>query len=569
MKRIGLCALVLLASCGVEAKKQKITHKPAHAPEKNILVKKLEGQLAESSKDISFEGKDAFDPEKKRQEVVAMVQKAETFLEKHSLIEFFQQVNLTKDFLKGDLFLFVYDDKGTSLARSQEISMLWKNYLQARDIFGMQYIKRLLEQAQLGGGWITYEKYDAPKATYVKMAPKNGKNYMLGCGYYPHSKEDAVIMLVRGAVATFYDYLNRGDSIDEAFSDFSFPGGKFVIGEFYIYVLDKDLVIRANGFDPSEVGVSYWNVADSKGNYYLRQIPEKLANSAPGEGCWVDFEYYNAPERDYAERIVDKKGNSYYIVSGYNPYADREMAVKLVQRAVAAIKERGLENVAATINDIASQEFVYGRMMIFIYDLEGNVIANGERPALVGKNSIKALDETGSFYVKEIIDKAKNEKNGWLSFLLKNAIVSMYVEAIEVEGKKYIVGAKIFPVSKENAVLLLVKSAKLQLTQVSEAKAFRSFNESPGKYRLGDLSVFVYGTDGTCYADGDAVDNVWRNMMNEQDEDGRLYVKTMIQMGQAGPAKVIFRKDGARMVASVEPVKKGNKTYIVGSGYYI
>ena len=42
------------------------------------------------------------------------------------------------------------------------------------------------------------------------MVEKDGKKYVLGCGFYPHSKADAVVTLVRGAVSTFYSYLDRG-----------------------------------------------------------------------------------------------------------------------------------------------------------------------------------------------------------------------------------------------------------------------------------------------------------------------------------------------------------------------
>ena len=39
--------------------------------------------------------------------------------------------------------------------------------------------------------------------------------------------------------------------------------------------------------------------------------------------------------------------------------------------------------------------------------------------------------------------------------------------------------------------------------------------------------------------------NVWRNMLQDLDEEGRPYVKIMINEGKTGPAKVIFKKNGA------------------------
>ena len=63
--------------------------------------------------------------------------------------------------------------------------------------------------------------------------------------------------------------------------------------------------------------------------------------------------------------------------------------------------------------------------------------------------------------------------------------------------------------------------------------------------------------------------NVWTNRLQVKDEDGFSYIKAMINKGNVAPTTVSFKKDSARMVAYVEPLKKGDKTFIVGSGYYL
>jgi len=518
---------------------------------------------------VTFTGKDAFDPEKKRNDVLDLINRGAAYLEKHSFVELVRGINLTTEFNAGELYLFVYDQKGRCYAHGWDTAMTWKNFIDSRDIFGTFYVKKMIDIAQKGGGWITFEWHDATKVCYVKLVEKNGNKYVLGCGFYPHSKEDAVVTLVRGAASTFKSYIDRGASIEEAFSDFSFLGGKFVYGDLYVYVVDKDLIIRANGRDPSEIGLSYWDIKDEQGNYLLRSIPAAFENAAAGQGQWFDYVFYNAPMKTYVERVFDKKGNPYFIACGYHQYADSDMAVALVTRGVKAIAERGIKRMAETINDWANREFVYGRMALFIYDLEGTVIAEGARPTLVGKNVLKDRDESGYAYVQEMIERIQKEHTVWLSFRFKKATCSVYAQLIESEGKRYIVGTTFFPISKESAMVQLVKSAQGLLDSVESPKAFSVFSESTGKYVLGDLSVFVYGLDGTCYADGLEIKNVWKNMLKDLDEEGLPYVKIMVNEGKKGPAKVIFKKYGARMVAYVEPVKNDNKTYIVGSGYFL
>ena len=569
MKRIAVGFMVFLVSiCTVSEARKKKDSASEISNSSRSLGKKEVGKPADYSRDISFAGKDTFDPDKKRKDVLALVKKGADFFEQQTLIDFLQKINYTNEFEFGDLSLFVFDSKGTCFAQGKSTSALWENCLESKDVYGTFFVKKMIEIARNGGGWVSYDSHDTTRVVYVQLVNKEEKEFIVGSGYYPQTKKDAVIAMVKGAVSTFYRITDNGGKPEEAFSQFSYTGGKFVAGELYIYVIDKEVVIRANGFDPSEIGVSYWDEIDPKGVYYLRQIPQKMENSPRGEGQWFEFEYYNAPEKDYVERVIDKNGKSYFIICGYNPLANQERAVELTQRAKKAVKERGLGTVVGVINDSSNQEFVYGRMTVFIYGLDGLVVANGERPTLVGKNSMNDRDETGSFYIKELLEKAAKEQKTWMSFLFKRAVVSVYAEIVDVNGKSYVVGASYFPLSKESLAVLLVKSAKTFLASEEEEAAFKLFNDGKGKYVLGDLSIFVYAPDGTCYADSEFPKNTWKNMMHEKDDDGRFYVKTMIDQGIVAPVKVSAKKNGARMITYVEPVKKNGKSFVVGSGYY-
>lgn len=531
--------------------------------------KVLEQGIETRSKEISFAGKDAFNSQKKRQDVIDLVNKGIEFLEKNSFIEFSRRINLTSEFKFGDLYLFVYSEKGRCLAHGANAGMMWKDLKNLRDIFGSEFVQKMIDVARRGGGWVVYEWQGAAKVSYAKMVEKDGKKYVIGCGYYPHSKEDAVVSLVRGAVSRFYLYSNRGDSVEEAFSEFSFLGGNFIYADLSITVFDKNLVMRANGYDTAQIGVSSWDTKDEKGTYIFRSIPKMLELVPLGEGRWLEYELDGVQMRAYVERVVDKEDKTYFIMSSYVKKADKEAPVKLVKKGKNAIKERGVTAVAGVINDWGSKEFLYGPMGLFMYKLDGTVVAEADRPSIAGKNIIKDRDESGFLYIEAMISLAKKQDQLWMSYRAKRAVCSVYAETVEAEGEKYLIGTTFFPIEKESSMLLLVKNSSGLLDSGSEAAAFTSFGNLEGKYVIGDLRIFVYDLDGNCYADGMDSNNVWRNMLQTKDEEGRPYVKIMVNEGKMGPAKVIFKKNNARMVAYVEPVKKGDKTYIIGSGYFL
>ena len=579
MKRRSLLLFLLMSGSFILAempKKQMIDQSgdPLLKKSSFVSLESIKKQVVEPAaepqfKQVSFTGKDAFDPQKKRQEAVDLVARGVEFLEKNPFIEFLRRINLASEFKRGELYLFVYNEQGRCLAHGADTGMMWKDLKNLQDIFGTQFVQKMINVARRGGGWVTYEWHSAAKVSYVKMVEKGGKKYVIGCGYYPHAKEDAVVSLVRGAISTFFNYSNRGTPVEEAFGEFSFLGGNFIYGDLSILVFDKDLVVRANGHDPSEIGTSYWDIKDQKGIYFFRAIPKVLEAASRGEGRWFEYELYNAPMRSYAERVVDKEGKSYFVMSSYVKQADREAPIKLVKRAKEAIEKRGLASVAAAINDLGNKEFVFGPMGLFIYMLDGTAIAEAARPSIVGKNISKDRDEAGFFYVEDMLTLAKKQDQLWVSYRTKRAVCSVYAETFEDEGKKYLIGTGFFPIKKESSMLLLVKNALGLFESVPDIKAFKLLNDLEGKYVVGDLMVFVYDLDGTCYVDGLNSQNVWRNMLQDKDEEGRPYVKIMINEGKIGPAKVIFKKNGARMVSYVEPLKKGDKTYIIGSGYFL
>jgi len=190
------------------------------------------------------------------------------------------------------------------------------------------------------------------------------------------------------------------------------------------------------------------------------------------------------------------------------------------------------------------------------------------------------------YYVREIIEKAKEiEKGGgvgggWLSFKLQNSFKLIYIEPIDLGIDKFIITSGLYPVSKMETMILLAKSAASFLRTNPAPKSFRTFvqpggkitaakvEEAGGQFIRGDLSVMVFDSTGICLAFGDDYDYIWKNLINLKDDDGKPYVKLLINTGMRGSGKVSFRLHGMPVVAYVEKVEKEGRNLIVGSHYY-
>jgi signal transduction histidine kinase len=92
------------------------------------------------------------------------------------------------DFVDGDLYVFVVDYDGVTLAHGGNSKLVGKNMKQLKDADGNFFIQAMIAKAQEGGGWVDY-KWSNPetkkiqdKTTYV--LPIEGADAFVGCGIY-------------------------------------------------------------------------------------------------------------------------------------------------------------------------------------------------------------------------------------------------------------------------------------------------------------------------------------------------------------------------------------------------
>ncbi|MGB8366863.1 MAG: cache domain-containing protein [Candidatus Babeliales bacterium] len=521
------------------------------------------GGIAETHVDFIDE---KFDIDKKRESVIALVEKGIAFFNDNDLVSSTNRFSHTKEFIEGELYLFLFDTKGVFFAHGQEPSLLWQNRYNDKNDLGALYIQDMIKLAQNGGGWTTYEWRGAIKVSYVKLVTKDGRDYVIGTGYYPHSKVDKVVGLVKGAVALFNSVVSENRPVTDAFSTLSYPLSKrFIIGDLYLYALDFNGIMMAQGERPGLIGGNAWLSKDSTGKFVNQEIIKKLKDT--DKGVWVDYISKNTLKKAYAEKVQDNEGNFYFIACGYYPDAGREKAIDLVRRGYQFMKANGKSQAVKEFTSKRVSTFRYGDLFLFVYTMKGICVAHGGNEEFVGANQWDLKDENGHYYIREIIEKAE-KGSGWVNYKINNSFESAYVEGVDLGIERLAIGCGLFPVSKSETMTLLVRSAASYLKAHSQEETFRSFVDRSGSFVRGDLFVFAFDDSGICYAYGDDFTLIWKNLIDLQDEDGKPFVRDMINMVKRGPSKIGYKLNGVPVVAYAVQVEKDGKNFILGSHFY-
>lgn len=508
----------------------------------------------------------AFDIQEKKKDVVRLVERAAKTLREKSLDEACNLFSHTKEFIMGELYIFLYDMTGTCLAHGENTELIWRNLINLQDWVGTPVVKEILNSARSGGGWITYGWNNSTKISYIQQVQKDNITYAIGCGFYPQSKEETVVNLVKGGVALFNQIKASGEPIDWAFSRLSYPRGQFVAGNLYLYALDFEGTIVAQGERPGLINTNSWNYQDSKGKYVNREIVKKLKTSSGG--VWVDYYSKRALKKAYAELVTANDGKDYFIACGYYPDADRTKVEDLVRKGYQFMKSHGKSAAIEEFSSRQSDDYRYGDLFLEVYDMKGTVVTHGGNADQIGINMMQAKDEDNHLYMKDIIESA-TKTGTWTNAKVKGAFQSTYAMKIDLGIDSFIILSSYYPVSKPETMTLLVQSAESYLKDNPREKAFAKFVQVDGSFRRGDLQIFVINHEGLCYAYGDDYDLIWRNLIKLQDDDGRPFIKLIINTAQQGPNFIKVKLNKVDKIIYVAPVEKGGIKYVVGSGYYL
>ncbi|QQR53844.1 cache domain-containing protein [bacterium] len=507
----------------------------------------------------------------KEQQVMQLVESATIHLQKNDLQKACYDFSNEMKFKIGELYLFLLDSDGRIIAHGDQQKLILKNMADKKDSFGNLYVKNIIEKTDQKGTWTSYSWRNAIKKTYAKKVTKDTKEYIIGCGYYPHTKADVVVSLVKSGVQLFTKIMKDGYPAIEAFStmNYSFRTG-FSYGDLYLFALDFNGTIYAQADRPGLVGTNALNYQDSDGTFINKEIIEKLGQiENKNDGIWVEYRSKNALKKVYAQRVTDNDGKNYFIACGFYPEADQQAAVDLVTKAFQYMEGHGKMAAVEAFSNKRDNTYRYGDLSIVVYDYNGNVIAHGANDELIGRSMLKEQDEDGMFYVQRIIKQAK-QGSGWIPCKLKNAHQEILVDTVNLGIEKYIITCGMFAVSKNEKMVMLVKSGIAAFESVSKIdEALSLFTNPKSGFLRGDLKVFVFDLSGVCYAWGDNKELVFKNIINWQDQNGIYFIKDMIEATKFGPCRTTFSFNGAQAIAHVERIEKQGKQYIIGSSFYM
>ena len=97
----------------------------------------------------------------------------------------------------------------------------------------------------------------------------------------------------------------------------------------------------------------------------------------------------------------------------------KDEVVATVKKAVAFYKENGRAKALEEFNNKNGQ-FAKGEDYVDVHDLNGVCVAHPISPAKVGLNRMDQSDSAGKFYVKDLVDAAKQKPSGWIEYVMKN-----------------------------------------------------------------------------------------------------------------------------------------------------
>jgi signal transduction histidine kinase len=97
----------------------------------------------------------------------------------------------------------------------------------------------------------------------------------------------------------------------------------------------------------------------------------------------------------------------------------KDEVVAVVKKAVEFYKANGKEKALTEFNK-KDGLFAKGEDYIDVHDLNGVCVAHPISPAKVGLNRMDQSDSAGKFYVKDLVDAAKQKPSGWIEYVMKN-----------------------------------------------------------------------------------------------------------------------------------------------------
>ena len=112
------------------------------------------------------------------------------------------------------------------------------------------------------------------------------------------------------------------------------------------------------------------------------------------------------------------------LVAGLMPFTasaapTKQDAQAIVEKAAAFAATNGKDKLIAEVNK-KDGSFNQGELYVFVYDLNGTLIADPVNPTLLGQNNLAKPDADGKLFRKEFVEVAKSQGKGWVDYKFTN-----------------------------------------------------------------------------------------------------------------------------------------------------
>ena len=127
-------------------------------------------------------------------------------------------------------------------------------------------------------------------------------------------KDDAKVLVKKAAAYVKYQ------GKEKAIAEISTPKGTFDKGETYVFAYDLQGVMLAHPKNPALIGKNLYDVPDSQGKLFRKEIVEKAKSKDSG---WVDYVYLNPEtnELEHKTTYFQKEGDIIICCGAYREYS--------------------------------------------------------------------------------------------------------------------------------------------------------------------------------------------------------------------------------------------------------
>lgn len=503
-----------------------------------------------------------------------ILRKAADFFERNSVSDACHAFTYDPSWLKGEMFIIVLDEEGMCYTFGSEKSRIWENFAEYKDPLGESLLNRFLKSGEEAVHTIPLN--NARMRLRTKKVKKDGKGFILGCGFYPDASEYVSLELVERTIQMIKEV-----GMPSTVRAVNNPAGAMLSGDSFLFIIRKDGRILAHGGDRAQVGK---NINDQpllptdspelqEEVAYRKVLIEFLQSNKP-KGWLPPVKLNNTTQRIFISKYTDPRTSEVFLVgSVYFPEIDDDAIYSLVQKAITYIKAQG-KQVAFTTISTPRGPLALGRGRVIVYDGNGMCLANAEDANFVGNNLIKRVDAQGHYSLRRLIEDVNKYGHAWSSEFSRNTYKLIYSEKLDLPDGALIVSAGYWPASKELTVRGMVDRAADGLVSQGKPASMYDFSGFDSDFLRGEVHITAFNTEGVVLADGPWYKHLIWSPMSMRDRYGRKVIEKILATAARGEGWVDYKQANATFRAytrrvDLERSPKNVESVVVLSGHYV